>query len=194
MKKQRELTVDDVFKPKAAVAASDVAKERDHSPKPTGRILDTLPPEPVFEPQAALLQPDAPEPAVEARVAPKAKAATKVAPQAKRASTIVSGPNEAAPVKARRGRPPKDRSAVPVVSSPAQTLAAPVRPTVTAAHPAPAAFVYPDPGQIIAPSSERGVKKAALHAGRLTHGIRAEIASFLPRGERWKRRLPKVLW
>lgn len=32
------------------------------------------------------------------------------------------------------------------------------------------------------------------HVGHVTHAGRVEAASGLPRGERWKRRLPKVLW
>jgi L-fucose isomerase-like protein len=35
---------------------------------------------------------------------------------------------------------------------------------------------------------------AGANHGHLTHDDRVEAATILPRGERWKRRLPRVLW
>jgi len=204
--KPRELTVDDVFKPRSA-AADEVFKQRDPAPsKPTGRILDTLTPEPVVEPQPEFLE--LPEVEPEAPVERRMKAAAKAAPQLRRTSTSVVEAVETAalPVKARRGRPPKviaskDLAATDL-SEPVRIIAADEEPAlpavvVAAVEPAlaPVDFPYLAPlrGQA-APLSERGARKAALHPGRLTHSIRAETAENLPRGERWKRRLPKVLW
>lgn len=63
------------------------------------------------------------------------------------------------------------------------------------------AFVSIEPTPVyVAPNPQeanRAAPKPARpnnHVGHVNHAGRVEAASDLPRGERWKRRLPKVLW
>lgn len=108
-----------------------------------------------------------------------------------------------------RGRPPKTVQNVPPkatkVVAGAKTRAARSEADVNAGptprrivSPAEVSVVYLTPP--LAPARENGASTGAslgastgASAG-VSHGGRAEAASNLPRGERWKRRLPKVLW
>ena len=110
-------------------------------------------------------------------------------------------------VKPRRGRPPK----VAPVQAPAVE-----RPKLVASNESAAIYTYArreivgiaEPVAYVAATPRkakhavvgRGVQvgnsaNAELSAhGHVNHADRVEEATALPRGERWKRRLPKVLW
>jgi hypothetical protein len=119
------------------------------------------------------------------------------------------------PLKRRRGRPPKavsvpaldgERSQErPMVKRRVEAPVVPVArrefvkvPETPAAQAAPSreakrvirTHVQPDEGRV---QHDHLVHDHITH-GHMTHGDRAEAAISLPRGERWKRRLPKVLW
>ncbi len=133
-------------------------------PKPHRRILDAIEPEP--------------------------------APVSQLASEPVE-PVAADPLKRKRGRPPK------AAGAPAQATK---RPAVARREQAPVVPVarrdfLPVPIVHVAPSPEgKTPVRIDSHAnghmthGHMTHGDRMEAATALPRGERWKRRLPRVLW
>jgi hypothetical protein len=153
-------------------------------PKPQRRILDAIEPEPKLSI----------EPAIE------------VAP--------------ADPFKPRRGRPPKAaRPATPESEQPrvakkaearARKVESRVRKVEASIPPRARREVSRAPEIVAVPvAPPRELKTAHLaqvqaghahvaHAraphGHVTHGDRVEAATSLPRGERWKRRLPKVLW
>src|SRR5208337_3816658 len=166
--------------PKPAEAASSAPVERSPAPppeppKPQRRILDAIEPAP-----APLL-----EPVVAVAVDP---------------------------LKRRRGRPPKAASVPPARDrerpaverrAEAPVVAVARReflqiPDSLAAQAAPSretkrvirTHVQPDEARI---PHDHLVHDHITH-GHMTHGDRAEAATSLPRGERWKRRLPKVLW
>lgn len=113
---------------------------------------------------------------------------------------------ETAAPKRRRGRPPK-AGRVPQDEAPASARAS----RKTTRRPEAAAVpVRAMPAPVLEPPPAREANQAAVHAngriilanvapgqtthGRVTHGDRVEAATSLPRGERWKRRVPKVLW
>ena len=95
------------------------------------------------------------------------------------------------PLKRRRGRPAKT-ARVPAQES--------ERPVVARKEEAPIArrvrreFVFKPENIVVLAAPPRDVKIALRAHGHVTHVERAEVADSLPRGERWKRRLPKVLW
>ncbi len=146
-------------------------------PKPQRRILDAIEPAPApaelaSEPVAA----DLVDPPKRRRGRPP-KAAGGPAPETKR------------PIVARRVK----ASVVPVMRR--EFLPVPDGHVVAAAISAPA----------VDPREAKKVIRVDGHAhghmthghmthGHMTHGDRVEAATALPRGERWKRRLPKVLW
>jgi hypothetical protein len=155
-------------------------------PKPPRRILDAIEPEPVV------------------RAAPEEE------------------PVAADPLKRRRGRPPKVPGTPPTPRKPRPPVVEPAEAPVLAAarreFPAAAAeIVAPlrQPKVIFRPQSPNHVQNggravqldlalapvpvaqatlAGVPQGNQTHDGRVEAAISLPRGERWKRRLPKVLW
>jgi hypothetical protein len=99
------------------------------------------------------------------------------------------------PDKPRRGRPPKSATAV-----------APRKPGRPRRDPARETRIFVEKAAVIAASAEapivappalapvhREAKTTSKH-GHVSHIARAEAATSLPRGERWKRRVPKVLW
>ena len=147
-----------------AVAERRPAPPRE-TPKPQRRILDAIEP--------------APAPAV---------------------SESVTEPVEAVaadPLKRRRGRPPK------AAGAPAQATK---RPAAARREKAPVVPVarrefLPVADDHVAPPREpkmvvraNGLADGQLNHGHMTHVDRVAAATGLPRGERWKRRLPKVLW
>ena len=95
------------------------------------------------------------------------------------------------PLNRRRGRPAKT-ARVPAQES--------ERPVVARKEEAPIArrvrreFVFKPENIVVLAAPPRDVKIALRAHGHVTHVERAEVADSLPRGERWKRRLPKVLW
>jgi hypothetical protein len=177
--------------PKAPGAALKTAAESSFAPppeppKPPRRILDAIEPEPV------------------ARAAPEEE------------------PVAAEPLKRRRGRPPKVPGTPPTPRKPRPAVAEREEAPVLAAArrefpPVAADRVAPlrQPKVIFRPQSPNHgqgggrevqldldlplvpVAQATLAGvphGNQTHDGRVEAATSLPRGERWKRRLPKVLW
>jgi hypothetical protein len=104
----------------------------------------------------------------------------------------------AEPVKPRRGRPPKvarapkpaerpilvARNESPAITYPRREVAAVAEPAARAKH---------APGGQSARGGNRAPAEFSTH-GHVDHAERVEEATGLPRGERWKRRLPKVLW
>lgn len=124
-------------------------------------------------------------------------------------------------VKPRRGRPPKDApilASAPerpklVASNESAVYTYARREIVGVAEPAAAAYVAAPPRKkkpavvgLAAPNgiatqngllgAENGNGAPAEFSayGHVNHAERVEEATSLPRGERWKRRLPKVLW
>ncbi len=107
------------------------------------------------------------------------------------------------PPKRRRGRPPKAAAApAPETKRPvvARRVKAPVVPVarreflpVPDRHTAASVMVAPrvETKKVIRVD---GNANGHMTHGHMTHGDRLEAATALPRGERWKRRLPKVLW
>jgi hypothetical protein len=106
------------------------------------------------------------------------------------------------PLKRRRGRPPK------AAGVPAQASKRPAaerreqKPVVAVARreflPVPVAHAAPTgEAKIIVRANGHvagHVTQGHMTHGHVTHVERVEAATALPRGERWKRRLPKVLW
>jgi hypothetical protein len=177
--------------PKAPDAAVKTAAEASFAPppeppKPPRRILDAIEPEPVV------------------RVAPEEQ-------------TVAADP-----LKRRRGRPPKVPGTPPSPRKPRPAVAereeAPVLAAARREFPPVAADRVAPPRQpkvIFRPQSPihgQGGGRAAqpdlarppvpvaqatltfVPHGDQTHDGRVEAATSLPRGERWKRRLPRVLW
>jgi hypothetical protein len=119
------------------------------------------------------------------------------------------------PPKRRRGRPVKaahvpavetERQVVvrkPVVLPKPVSVRKPVavqKPVAVRKEEAPVArrarheFLYAPENIVVLAAPLREPKAAPRAHGHVTHGDRVEEAGALPRGERWKRRLPKVLW
>lgn len=105
----------------------------------------------------------------------------------------------AEPAKPRRGRPPKvARVQAPVAERPI-LVARNESPAITYARREVAAVAEPvarAKRAAGAPSARGGNSAPAEFSahGHVDHAERVEEATGLPRGERWKRRLPKVLW
>jgi hypothetical protein len=134
-------------------------------PPPPRRILEAI--EPVSE--SAPAPEGSPEPGGEIEAKPRRRG------RPPKVVAIAADEEIAVAPKVRAARAPRKKSHA-IESSPEIEL---VRPVV-AAPPAPAPIFAP------ASSPEPSVRVAQAN--------RAEAASSLPRGERWKRRLPKVLW
>ncbi len=117
--------------------------------------------------------------------------------------------------KPRRGRPPKSTTAVaprkpgrPRLDPSRQTKAPEAKVLFAAEAEAEAeavqAPVAPSPAVLspVAQAAPREASSVRAHGlahspsthGHVSHVDRAEAATSLPRGERWKRRVPKVLW
>ncbi|WP_294537994.1 hypothetical protein [uncultured Rhodoblastus sp.] len=150
-------------------------------PKPKRRILDAIELEPVVL-EAAEAERVAPDPVKRRRGRPPKLPGAPPSPRKQRPAVVR---REEAPVVA-----PARREYLSIAAD----RAAPSRESKTARRlqgqslaknsaPAPMPFASPP---IVAQGQ-------ATH-GHLSHGDRVEAATGLPRGERWKRRLPKVLW
>jgi hypothetical protein len=103
----------------------------------------------------------------------------------------VVAPPVVAPRKRRVGRPPK----APRLVEPKVDRVSPPRDEeflVYSHAPREAFFLAESPDLVVTP--RRGAKKSPSEAVHVPHGARGEASAGLPRGERWKRRLPKVLW
>lgn len=85
----------------------------------------------------------------------------------------------------RRGRPPKPANSVGEGETSRVEAAVKAKPRSR-----PLQKVPPVEGAVVVAAAPAKVAQQA----RVSHGDRAEAAGNLPRGERWKRRLPKVLW
>jgi hypothetical protein len=133
-------------------------------PAPPRRILEAI--EPVSE--SAPAPEGSPEPVGEIEAKPRRRG------RPPKVVAIAADEEIAVAPKVRAVRAPRKKSHA-IESSPEIELVRPV-----AAPPAPAPIFAP------ASSPEPSVRVAQAN--------RAEAASSLPRGERWKRRLPKVLW
>jgi hypothetical protein len=108
-------------------------------------------------------------------------------------------------IKPRRGRPPKVAPVEePVVERP-KLVARNDSATIytfarreTVAVSAPVAPVAATPSKtkhaVVAQAAPTGTLAEPSAHGHVNHAERVEEATSLPRGERWKRRLPKVLW
>lgn len=106
----------------------------------------------------------------------------------------------AASLKPRRGRPPKTGRVAKCEASassrtPRKVARGPEAPA------APAAPEFASAMHAAPPHETKAVFRANVRIthgqvtqGRVAHGDRVEAATNLPRGERWKRRVPKVLW
>jgi hypothetical protein len=171
-KLSRAPTAEDVFKAKPALANQPTKEEsaaKADAKKPAGRILMSLLPEPAPEPVVA----DAPAPKRRGR--PPGSANVKKAYGYRRRSLRDSGD---AP------------SVTPVEIAPQAPQPAPgIRRAETGVSRSAALALRQD-----APDDARRAKKTALKAARLNHEQRAEVVTHLARGDRWKRRLQKILW
>jgi hypothetical protein len=102
--------------------------------------------------------------------------------------------------KPRRGRPPKSEIAVaprkpgrPRRDPPRQIF---IEPEAAAAPvgPPPVSLAAPRETNIVHLVAQGSADRVPSKHGHISHVDRAEAATCLPRGERWKRRVPKVLW
>jgi hypothetical protein len=138
--------------------------------KPRGRILEAI-------------EPDLPPPVVDE-------------------TSIAGASPRAESAKPRRGRPRKVQLApeAPVarVNYPARAKSGARRDTAAAlAHARRETFVIFEPAPVQKSQEGNGIAAKMArpaHVGHVDHASRVLAASDLPRGERWKRRLPKVLW
>ncbi|MDI9849197.1 hypothetical protein QM467_14155 [Rhodoblastus sp. 17X3] len=103
------------------------------------------------------------------------------------ASPEVAGETETKP--RRRGRPPK----VVIVAEGAEPAAAPKVRAVPAPRKKSPAIKSRPAIELVPPVVAAPVSAPEPNA-RVAQSGRTEAASSLPRGERWKRRLPRVLW
>jgi hypothetical protein len=137
-------------------------------PAPPRRILEAIAPASdavaADEPGSDAARVTSPEPAGETETKPRRRG------RPPKIVTVAGGPESVAAPKVRAVPAPRKKSPA-MKSRPAIELVTPV-----VAAPAPAPISAPEPNARVAQSN------------------RAEAASNLPRGERWKRRLPKVLW
>lgn len=154
-------------------------------------------------------QPAPPQPAPpRAEPAPPRRILEAIEPASDRAAADEAGLDAAAPETSpaagdtetkprRRGRPPKvvtvaggaEPAAAPKVRAvPAPRKKSPANKSRLEIELAPPIAAPADPAPVFAPAL------APEPTGRVAQNNRAEAASSLPRGERWKRRLPKVLW
>jgi hypothetical protein len=135
------------------------------------------------------------EPVSESAPANEADAAPEISPG-------LAGETEIKP--RRRGRPPK----IAIVAKDAEPPAAPKPRAVPAPRKKSPAIIKKSPAikrrpevELVPPITAPAVAALVLAPApapapiaRVAQANRAEAASSLPRGERWKRRLPKVLW
>jgi hypothetical protein len=160
-------------------------------PKPPRRILDAIEPEPVVRasPEA---EPVAADPLKRRRGRPPKVPGTPPSPRKPRpavaerekAPVLAAARREFPPVAADRAAPPRQPK---VLFRPQSPNHGPDGGRVAQARAA-----QPD----LAPPSVTVGQATLVYVpqGHLTHDGRVEAAISLPRGERWKRRLPKVLW
>jgi hypothetical protein len=106
-------------------------------------------------------------------------------------------------VKPRRGRPPKvERVQAPVIERPklaprSEAVVYPFarREIVAVAEPVNyVAATHKVKHAVGGSSAQANASSEFSTHGHVNHAARVEEATGLPRGERWKRRLPKVLW
>jgi hypothetical protein len=128
---------------------------------------------------------------LEAITPPPAPEISDPAPELSHPTPVVTKPTPRRP----RGRPPKSAGATSL-------------PTIAAASPAVAKAPRPEAknrplaaprkrlaaAEVVPALPARLPTSAPGPTPHVTHGDRVEAATSLPRGERWKRRLPKVLW
>jgi hypothetical protein len=147
------------------------------------------------EPRPAKLPPEPPKPqrrileAIESAPAPHAVT-----------EPAVASPPVADPLKRRRGRPPKavrqlepEIERASIARNEASRTVARARREVFRVVESAAVHVAPSPETKKIAVASHAAHGHAAH-GHVTHSDRVEAATSLPRGERWKRRLPKVLW
>lgn len=191
----------------AASAAPHFFSKLERQPAPVEKRPATPAPEPA-KPQRRILE------AIVAEPAPAPAAAEE--PAVARTSLFAES------IKPRRGRPPKearDQTSAPerpkLVASnkSAAVYTYARREIVVVAEPPAAAYVAAPPRKKkpavvgFAAQNGRAIQNGLLGAqnkngaaeefsthGHVNHAERVEEATSLPRGERWKRRLPKVLW
>jgi hypothetical protein len=146
------------------------------------------PPEPA-KPQRRILEAIVTEPA-------PAPAAVSEAPETRDSLFAES-------VKPRRGRPPKVAGVQAAVAERPKLVASNESAVHTYARreiiavAEPVAYIAAGPRKAVGGRRERFVNGAPAELsaqGHVNHAERVEEATALPRGERWKRRLPKVLW
>jgi hypothetical protein len=177
--------------PKSPEAAHKVAAEPappPEPPKPPRRILDAIEPEPVV-PEAAEAAPFAADPVKRRRGRPPKLPG---APPTPRKQRLAVTRREETPVitRARRDYP----FVAAEKAAPSREKAAPSRESKAAPRPQGQSHANSS-AHVAAPSlSPSAVAPGHATHGHLSHGDRVEAATGLPRGERWKRRLPKVLW
>jgi hypothetical protein len=159
-------------------------------PKPPRRILDAIEPEPVVlaAPEEA---PVAADPLKRRRGRPPKVAGAPPSPRKQRPAVaerdeapILAARREFPPVAAGRVAPLRKPKVVfrPQIPNHGQGGGHVAQPPVTQS---PVTVGHVTLGQ---------ATRDSVPHGHLTHDGRVEAATGLPRGERWKRRLPKVLW
>jgi hypothetical protein len=182
--------------PKPPEAALRAAAEASFAPprepaKPPRRILDAIEPEPVVLEEAPVLV----DPLKRRRGRPPKIAGAPPSPKKQRPAVAPRGEASVVAVK-RREHPP-----VASVKPERETKIA-LRPQgqgrgKSEGRVAPSQTIQGDAtyaSAIAASASQSSASHGHLTHGHVTHGDRVEAATTLPRGERWKRRLPKVLW
>ena len=166
----------------ASGAPTFISKPEPHVVPTAEKRQATPPPEPA-KPQRRILEAIEPE-----RAAAPAAAEAPVT----RASLFAES------VKPRRGRPPKV-ALVPAPVAERPKVAARNEPSAVYSYVRREVFAVVEPVVHAGATPHKAKHAAALvgqteHVGHVTHAARVEAATSLPRGERWKRRLPKVLW
>jgi hypothetical protein len=170
----------------AASAAPVFFSKLERHPAPVEKRPAMAPPEPA-KPQRRILEAIVTEPA-------PAPAAVTEAPVTHDSLLIES-------VKPRRGRPPKvalveepvaERPKVEARKDTATIYTFARREVVAVAKPIAPVAATPRKSKHAFVAQDAPVELSAH--GHVNHAERVEKATSLPRGERWKRRLPKVLW
>lgn len=170
----------------AASAAPVFFSKLERHPAPVEKRPAMAPPEPA-KPQRRILEAIVMEPA-------PAPAAVTEAPVTHDSLLIES-------VKPRRGRPPKvalveepvaERPKVEARKDTATIYTFARREVVAVAKPIAPVVATPRKSKHAFVAQDAPVELSAH--GHVNHAERVEKATSLPRGERWKRRLPKVLW
>ena len=171
----------------AASAAPIFFSKLERHPAPVEKRPAMAPPEPA-KPQRRILEAIVTEPAP----AP--------APAAVTEAPVTRNSLFAESVKPRRGRPPKAVGVQAAVAERPKLVARNEsavhtytrREIVAVAEPV--VYISAVPRKAVGGRREQVGAPAFSAQGHVNHAERVEEATSLPRGERWKRRLPKVLW